>query len=187
MADPLFVPAGDLRRIWLFTVDLPEDEIKSFTDEQFNDDGDSTGLALRDALGVVRLDPDYVEVFKVETMSDYGLDRYLSEAHGMAEDQVAPDAEKLKALTGYVVLIVSKAFEERAAHFNLSDKLELVGNYSAETQVIPLEPLRSTATKGTIAGGKPGRSDAATGGRVATMVLLVLFALVCAMIWVSGQ
>lgn len=186
MSDPLFVPAGDVRRLWLFTLDLAEGELSTFDKEQFDEAGHSLGWGLRDALGVSRIDPNYVEVFKAETMADYGLDTYLIEAHGMAAEQVALDADKLKSLIGPVVVVLSKAFGGRTAHFNLSDDLKLVGRYSAEPMTIPIEPLRSKSAEGVLSGGKAKPSDAAMSGRIATLVLLVLFALVGAMIWIGG-
>lgn len=199
MTDPHFSPAGEQRRVWLFSLDLPEEEVKAFAEEQFNKEGASTGWPLRDALGVVRLDKDYVEVFKTDTFSDYGLDRYLTEAHGMSEAQVAADAEKLKGLNGHAVLVVSKAFGGRAAQFNPSDKLTLIGSYEAEKPTAAVLKLEAKAAKQQEVAEKKAeklekrrekvarkQSDASIGGRVALLVLLVLFVLVGAMIQISG-
>ncbi|MFV2053841.1 hypothetical protein [Aliiroseovarius sp. YM-037] len=157
MSDPLHSPPGHHRRIWVFSVDLPEDEIPAFNRESYNEDGDMTNWPLKDALGVPFLDHDFIELFNASDIKEYGLSRYLTDANGMAEKEVAPDAEKLDALKGHILLVLSEAFDEREVRLNPKPPLNFLGVYKQEPMSMPTEPLRSESAKGILT-GTPGKT-----------------------------
>lgn len=200
MNDLHFSPADERRRVWLFSVNLPEEEVKSLAEEQFDEEGNLSTWPLKDALGVTRLDKEFVEVFKTASFEDYGLDRYLTEAHGMSEAQVAEDSEKLKNLEGHAVLVVSKAFGGQADQFNLSDQLTLVGSYGVEKPTAAILKAEAKAAskleramlkavnqeKRHIA-AEVKQPRPAIGGRLVLLVLIILFLLVGVMFKNSGS
>jgi len=181
------IPAGSVRAIWLFVLELPEAEIKAFTEESYGDD-DTVAWPLRDALGVPHLDHDFIEVFKAETLKDFGLARYLTEANGMDEATVTPDAETLDTLSGTLVLLSSVALPDGLDRIEPRAPLRLVGRYSEQPDMRLRPPLRSDSAGPQSAETPPAKktSDAAMSGRIATLALLVLGALVGLMIWVGG-
>lgn len=187
MSDLHRIPAGSVRAIWLFVLDLPEAEIKAFAEESHGGDG-TAALPLRERLGVPHLDHDFIEVFKAETLKDFGLARYLIEANGMDEATVSPDAETLDQLTGTLVLLSSAALPDGLDRIDPHPPLRLVGRYSERADMRLRPPLRSAGAGPQSAETPPAKktSDAAMSGRIATLALLVLAVLVGLMIWVGG-
>ena len=181
------IPAGSVRAIWLFALDLPEAEIKAFA-EKDDGEGDTAPSPLRDALGVPRLNQDFIEIFKADGLKDFGLARYLTEANGMDEATVAPDAETLDRLTGTLVMVTSAALPHGLDRIDPRPPLRLVGRYSERADMRLRPPLRSDSAGPQSAETPPAKtkSDAAMSGRIATLALLVLAALVGLMIWVGG-
>ena len=122
-----------------------------------------------------------------ETLADYGLADYLIEANGMDPASVDPDRARLDALTGPVLLVLSGALADGIDRLAPRAPLTLVGRYTETPDFTLRPPLRSDAASGAI-GDAPAKrpSDAAMSGRIATLALLVLFALVGVMIWVGA-
>lgn len=187
-ADALSIPAGSVRCVWVLAVDLPEEAIKVFAEES---EADRSGISwpLQDALGAGLLDRTYVEVFKVDTLDDYGLARYLTEANGMDEAGVAPDAARLDAIEGHVVMVFSDALGDGVVRLAPRPPLRLIGRYAESLDFAVRTAPASDAARKSAEAPEPeprtGPSNAAMGGRVAMVALLVLFALVGLMIWVA--
>jgi hypothetical protein len=161
-----------LRSVWVFALE----------------GADEIGVpdALAAALGVPVLDPDFVEQFRADTLSDYGFSTYLTDANGMDTDQVAADATLLDALTGPVVLVFSAALPAGVTP-TAQPPLRLIGHYH-ETETLRLpEPLVAQTAAGTL-NGPPAKapSEAAIMGRVAMVALLVIFALTALVVWVAS-
>ncbi len=188
-ADPLAIPAGALRTVWLFRVGLPDAALPAF--EARPDPAAANGAApawpLRDALGVPDLDPDRVEVFKPAALGDYALSRYLIEANGMDAGSVGPDAAMLDALTGPILLLHASALPAEIGRLDPRPPLDLIGRYTESLDFsLRAAPTSAAAAGPTIPAPRKAPSAAAQSGRVATVALLVLFALVGLMIWVAG-
>lgn len=188
MSDPLGIPAGAIRAIWVFAIDLPEEALPGFAEEVYPEDDDApVQWPLRDALGLTRLDHDFIEVFQAEKLSDYGFARYLTEANGMDEASVAPDTAMLDALTGPVLLVHSSALGPDVNRLAPVAPLRLIGRYAESVNMTLRPPLSAEAASGIVAEPpKQKPSDAAMSGRIAALALLVLFALVGLMIWIGG-
>ncbi|SDN56007.1 hypothetical protein SAMN05216196_101902 [Lutimaribacter pacificus] len=175
------VSATEAGLVRVFAIDLPPDGIAGFTDP------DSPGIAtIRDALGAQALSPDHVDLVRLADLGELGLDGYLTEGLGVAADEIAPDRARLRALTGYVLVLPSRAFAGTAQVLTPRAPLRWIGTY-AEPQAqaqSDFTPLRSEGAKG--APLKRGPSDAAISGRVAAVALLVLFLLVAIMVWIAA-
>jgi len=186
------LPKNGARAIWVFSVDLPAAEIPAFQHETKTGNG-QTNWPLRDALGLKEavLDPEHIELFEAKTIAEYGLARYLTEANGMSEASVAPDADRLDALSGHVLLVFSRGLPEGFTGLHPRDPVHFVGCYTEEKAQDPGLPLHSETAQGqsyhppAAPRSKPV-SDAAMSGRIATLALLVLFAIAAIMVWVAG-
>lgn len=185
MSDQLSIPAGSLRTVWVFSLDLPEDAAADFADPPAGVPVGETPAAR--ALGLDRVDHDQIDVVRTSDIAGFGLSRYLIEAHGMDADSVAPDRERLDAAQGTVLLVFAQALPSSASRIDPRPPLRLLGRYT-ESLDFKLRPApKSAAAAGPVApNGRTGASEAAISGRVASLALLVLFLLVGIMVWVAA-
>ena len=168
----------DARAIWVFTADLDEPSFAAFAKVR-----DSWPLA--QALGLAGLSPASVETFHTSDLADYGLERYLTEAHGMDPASVGPDTERLAALTGPVVLLFSRDLPGEAAKIDPVPPLAFVGRYDAPYHLVPAAPRSPReSTRGELSG--PAGPDPEPGllrrPLIATLVVLVLLAALVVML-----
>lgn len=174
MTDPLAIPRGPERCLWVFAIDLPEDEAKAFAQGP-----------LAEALGVDHLDPAYAELIDADTFTEFGLSRYLAEGQGIAEECLATDSATLDALRGPLLLVFRPGLSQ--GRLSPHPPLRLIGRYDE----VPPPPHISMAGYDAAADtldlpvkGRP--SDAAMSGRVATVVLILLAIFVALFIWGAG-
>lgn len=179
MTDRLDVKAGERGLVRLFALDLPPEALDGFAE------GDPSPL--QEALGAQTLDMAFVEVFPVRNLTGLGLPGYMVDGLGVAEAEVEADRARLEAIEGQVVVVLSRAFGDVAQSLKPRAPLRWIGTYREETATVSFETLPSEAAKGTVGpAGKPAPSDAAVGGRIALVVLVLLFALVGLMIWIAA-
>lgn len=144
MTDPLTIPKGDHRLLWVFGVDLPKAQIPAFEAETYHDDG-TVMWPLDDALGLsLAPDHDFIELFDASVMQEYGLARYLSEANGM---EIGDDAARLDALTGHVLLVFSQALKPGETAFHLKPPLSLIGRYGLTPPEAPAQDLSAESAQ----------------------------------------
>ena len=171
----LQIPANDHGQIRVFATD------QTLPDDAFDKEPESIA-----ALFGTDLDPTYVDVIRLSDLGEMPLTTYIAEGYDMAADLV--DATVVNGLTGTVVLVLSRASGGREMTLTPTQGLRHVTTYSATQRIVPLEPLVSEAATGTLEGppAKKPMSNARQSGMVATVALLVMFALVGLMIWVAG-
>lgn len=142
------------------------------------------------ALGATVLDPAQVDIVDVAELGELGLSGYLAAGMGVA----GVDALALAAVQGPVALIRSAAFKGEAQVLQLPAGGVLAGVYDEATGTPAVGDLVTEAaapqapapTSEAEPEPAPRRaSDAAMSGRVATIALLVLFALVAVMVWIA--
>lgn len=170
----LTIPENDFGKIRVF----------SLPDEPSDDAKDRKPDALAALLGTPHLNPDFVDVVEIEALDELGLMGLLEQGYDITPD--AADARALQDLTGWAVLIMSRASAGAEVTLQLASGVKHVTTIGEQATLKSLPPLGSDATLGTIeAPTKPAKSDARIGGMVATFVLLFLFLLVAVMIWVG--
>ena len=152
---------------------------------------EETFASLASALGVSIADPDDVQIVADAVLRDLGLAQFLMMGYGIAEAEIGPEMEALNTLTGSFAVIRSGAFGEAATTLRPSEDAALIATFHEEGAApAPLTPLQADSAQGTVADPVPPvkkpKSDARIGGMVATLALLVLFALVGLMIWIAG-
>lgn len=174
----LIVQANERGRVRVFALSLTPQEARALA----NDPAEQAKT-----LGLQTLDSTYVEIFPVADLDELGLVGYLIEGNGIDPDSLGKDRARLKALSGWVMVVYSRAFSEAALTLKTVPALTHIGTYtqpgvdwsSEQTLTSQAATTPSTPVK------KPV-SDAAMSGRIATLALLVLFALTAVMVWISG-
>jgi hypothetical protein len=150
MSDALaFGPDTGLRELWLFTLFVPSDEIADWEPPRLGQP--PRDWPLEAALGAGTLDPAHVQVFEAADLGPGGLSRYLADAHGMDEAEVAADAARIDKLRGIVAVVLSGALRERPGRFSPTRPANFFGRYSAPQALAPVTPvLPGASTRGHI-------------------------------------
>ncbi|MFD1509462.1 hypothetical protein [Lacimonas salitolerans] len=184
MTDRMEISATEAGLVRVFAIDLPDDRI----DDLGTPDAPDVD-AIRQALGATALSPQHVDLLRLADLGEMGLDGYLVDGLGVAEPDIASDRTRLRGLRGHALVLPSAALMDTAQTLTPRGPLRWVGTYAEPRATTDFTPLRSQAAQDTAdaqAPRKPPPSDAAMSGRVATIVLLVLFALVAVMVWIAG-
>ncbi|MCF2871191.1 hypothetical protein L0664_08940 [Octadecabacter sp. G9-8] len=184
--DPNTVTAQEHGLIRVYSLDVPSTDIEIFTvDGRI---GADDPWPLLDALGATHLDGDHIEAFDIADLAGIGLAEYLSTGHGVSEADLAPYLELLGAVSGPVVLVFSRAFGGIAQTLTPERPLGNVATFRQDNAPVTFEPLPDESARGPVDDTPPKKqpSDAAMGGRVATIALLVMAALVWVMIKIAG-
>ncbi len=181
MTRTLTISAGERGRLRLFSIALPEDMAARLKREPF-------GTAA--LLGVPDLDIDYAEVIRIEDLGDMPLSEYLAEGYDVPPSELQEQDQKLNALEGYALVVLSLAFRDKGHDVTLGPELSLVASFdldttdwTAVTQPAPEAAKPASAPPET---HRKRPSDAAMSGRVAMVALLVLGLLTYAMIKIAG-
>lgn len=142
--------------------------------------------ALSDLFGATLLNTDFVDVFEVEALGEMSLTQYLATGYDVTADRV--DAAALAGLSGVVVLMMSRAVADVEVTLTLGPDVSHITTIGDGAALHVDEPLQSAAAQGVI-NDPPARkpmSEARQSGMVATVALLVMFALVALMVWIGG-
>ncbi|MEP0960634.1 MAG: hypothetical protein ABJQ70_21595 [Roseobacter sp.] len=144
------------------------------------------------ALGVDVLNAGHIEIFPIADLGDMSLCDYLIEGDGIQRDAIEPDRLKLANLEGWIMIVYSGAFDGRAQHITPLAELTLIGTYPqdgtdwstpVDLSTPSAHPTPENAPKTPV---RKRPSDAAMSGRIATVALLVAFAVVGLMFWVGS-
>lgn len=167
----LAIPAHDHTGVRVFSARLTPDELQR----------DKARLSA-ELLGDPDLDPAFVEIFDVADLSGVGLAGYLTDGMGVPEAALTADRSRLDALTGPVLILLSKALHGRAATLAPDPRLTLVGTYVEDRPPVHFEPLPSATAQGTLTPDLPtDRAPQRPGAALllfgAALVLVALVAL----------
>ncbi|MFN3845407.1 MAG: hypothetical protein ACK4RZ_06235 [Paracoccaceae bacterium] len=174
MSDPLDIPIGPERTVWVFAIDLPLPEAEAFAQ------GDIAAT-----LGVDHLDPAQTQFVDPEAFKGFGFARYLEEGQGLMPDSLAPDSQMLDALRDPLLLV----FRPGLGQGRLSPRppLRLIGRYDEVPSPMRVGMPAYDPIKDSIpVKAKKRPSDAAMSGRVAMVVLIFLAIFVALFIWSAG-
>jgi hypothetical protein len=185
----LEVAENERGRIRVFALSMGREEALGLQVGPDTDAQEAADAAARQcaALGVAQIDTDHTEVFPISDLGDLGLAGYLAEGGGARDEDIAANRARLAGLDGWVMLVYSQAFDGRSETLKPSPELTLIATLS-QPGTDWSEGQRLTSKAATEAPSAPAKrpSDAAMSGRVATVTLLVLFALTAVMVWISG-
>jgi hypothetical protein len=137
-------------------------------------------------IGQVTLNMDFVDLITPAQRATVPLPDLIRQGYDMTltSDQEA----MLRDQQGAILLIMSRAFGGEAQQIDLPADTRLVTVLRETPVITPPEKLTSTSGAGELTGppAKPRKSDARMSGMVATIALLIMFALVGLMVWVGG-
>ena len=180
MSGTLSIPAQDHGRAHLFALNIIEAEAKELVGQP-----DAPARLLG-----VPVNSDFAEIVRIKDLDDLGLIGYLGQGYEIPDENLRDDKRKLRAVEGFVLIILSSALDAKAQTISIGPDLTLLGSYpTTSTDWTETSDLQSeaaapfTAPEETV---KKRPSDGAMMGRVATIVLLVLFALTGLMVWIAG-
>jgi hypothetical protein len=184
------IPPGERHTLRVFALDMTATEVAALRDaDAMPEPGQVVPFLRAEAaarlLGVA-VDATHVEVFHSDDVEAIGLAAYLTEGNAVSQAQIAADAGMLDAYRGYVLTIRSRTFGGRAALLRPDPKARLIGTYAEEVPPVRFDPLPTPSASGALGGGKPPMSDARIGGMVATVALILMFALTAFVIWFAG-
>ncbi|MHA6263338.1 hypothetical protein ACXYMO_09060 [Arenibacterium sp. CAU 1754] len=135
--------------------------------------------AVADILGLDQVDPDYAEVFALSDLEELGLPGYLIEGCGIPADVIAADRERLGALTGWVLVLFSKAFGGRDVRLTPAEGVDLVAQYSETPTDWTATPIKTESAKPgsgpTRIAPRQARADARRiGGTIFAVFMLII-------------
>ncbi|MBE0414429.1 hypothetical protein [Yoonia sp.] len=167
----LTIPANDHGQIRVFATDQAIAEPTAETLEQ---------------LFGAKLDMTFIDVVRTADLGDMTLTDYIAQGYDMSPDAV--DKRAVNAINGTAILILSRATSGQAETLTLALGMRHVTTYSRDVRITAPVSLPDGSAKGIIGDvpAKAPKSDARIGGMIATVALIVMFALVGLMIWVAG-
>ena len=170
----LTIPAHDHGQLRIFALDMvPPPPLK-----------DKTPDGLAGAFGVL-LNTDYVDVVDTAALGDMTLIDYIRQGYDFEVD--VADKAALSVLSGWIVIVMSRATDGAETTLDLSPGIRHVTTIGTPMTLRPTSSLESESAKGILTPPtKKPMSDARIGGMIATLALLVLFVLTALMIWIAG-
>ncbi|GGH35054.1 hypothetical protein SAMN05444007_10842 [Cribrihabitans marinus] len=175
MTETITIPAGERGVLRLFALDMPAQQAKFLREP---------GAAAQ-VLGVETLEADQVEVFPVKDLDDLGLAGYLAEGYAIAPEQLDHDA--LAALTGWVLLLRSRAFGGQETHLDPDPALRLIGTYREAVTDWSAGPLEAGSAAPYSAPPPPPRALRRKARGVGFALFAVVMALIVALLawWIA--
>ncbi len=136
-------------------------------------------------LGVASLVDAQVDVIELRDLDEVGLSGYLTEGLGVPEADVATDRELLDSLTGWVMVVRSKAFGGHATTMSLGDGVRLVallGEPPTDWSATPLSTDSAKPYSGARTSPREARSQARRIGF--TWFAVVMTLIIAGLLWV---
>ena len=161
------VKQGEHGLVRLFKLDLPDGDVQTILEP----------AALKRALGAKTIDTDFVEIITLADLADFGLNRYLIEGLGIAEDEVAPHVSTLDSLKGHLLVVTSSAFSGPQS-LSIKAPLRWIATLKEEAAKTPLKHLTSDSASGE-ASGTGGTAPPPSSGKglwIFPVIALVLIA-----------
>lgn len=172
----LTIPTDDHGKIRVFSISTPMTDALR----------DKDPATMQELFGTSALDTDFVDTFEVSALGEMTTSDYIQQGYDFKPD--AADLVALNGLQGTAALIMSRATEGQDITLKLAPEVSHVTTLGDAASLSPKPAPESVAAKEVTEQvvAKKAPSDAAMSGRVATIVLVILFALVALMIWVAA-
>lgn len=133
--------------IRVFHIDLPREAVNRFTTEA------GTGeWPLRYALGAKSLRPSFVEVVDIRDLGEMPLSQYLVSAHDVSGAEFEQMRGRLDALTGFVLVLPSQAFNQVEQDLTISSPLHWIGTFNEPRPATIGAPVRTDSARGSGSG-----------------------------------
>ena len=150
MTDPLtFVPKQTVSYVWVFSLGIETSEMsKWMPPDPVRPNGKMKDWPLPAALGLETLPPAGAEVFEASSISEYGLARYLTDAHGFSDESVNPMADRLNGLTGPLVLLFSRDLPQTETTLRPVAPVNFVGRFATRPDTSLSVPIETQTARG---------------------------------------
>jgi hypothetical protein len=169
------VAAGERRVVRVFALDLPAAQL-AFLREEPN--------AIADMLGGGPLDPDHVDLIRLRDLDDLGLAGYLSEGCDVDAADLAAQRDRIEALTGHVLVVLSRAFSGEARMLQPKPGVTLAARFGQrETDWSANAPLTSDSAKPHSAPRPAPRKARADARRIGAAIFAVFMVAIAAILW----
>jgi hypothetical protein len=172
------VSASEAEVIRVYEVALPLDEAENLS---VADVGKAITLNEADS----DLDPDYVDIFPISALDEFGLKGYMTEGLGIRAGALTPYEGKIARAEGYIVVVLSKAFRTKPLGLKNGHPLRLIGAFREAQAEREDVDLTSDAAQMQTPKPKKQKSQAAQSGMVATFALIFMFVFVALIVWIS--
>ena len=128
MSEHLEIRPDETDLVWLFSIDTAAAPLMS-SEPDWDIDPVDPPWPLRDALGTLYLDSDFIELFDVADLGDRGLAGYMVTGFGISPDQLAEDRARLDTLRGLILVVTSSALGGFAQTLTPKPPLRWIGTY----------------------------------------------------------
>lgn len=143
MFDPLELSKNEVDVVRLFQLDLTDEDIAAIQSPMT--DQPPKAAAIAQLVGLDWIDDQYAELFHTEDLGEMGLATYLVQGQAIPSATIEPDRLKLSQINGYVLILLSKAFEDLSGELAPNRAAKLVAAYAEEGMDVAFEPLPSRA------------------------------------------
>ena len=142
------------------------------------------GAALSRALGDVDVEPGRAAALDTRALGDLGLANYLNEGEGVGSESLQPDATKLSAVKGPIIILRPRAV---AKPLRPQEPLRHLGSYRLDRGTPAGMPLRAASAEGSASGVPPTAPSRETRDRRASgtvaIAAIVVALLVAFLVW----
>ncbi len=167
------ISAGEQGIIRLFQLDMRPEQLAFVRDEEG---------ALAQLLGIETLDMAQADLFDVADLEELGVMGYLTEGCGIAVSELRDDADMLKALSGPVLVLRSRAFGGESTRLTPSAQITLLRHYEEPSALWSARPVTAASAKPQKPKVPPrqARAEARRLGFIFFVVVMSLFVLLLA-------
>lgn len=157
--------------IRVFHIDLPREAVERFTTQA------GTGeWPLQYALGAKSLRQAFVEVIDLRDLGEMPLSQYLINAHDVSGPDFDATRTRLDALTGFVLVLPSQAFDRTEQELTISSPLRWIGTFNEPRPTTQSAPVRSASAQGSTSGASAAEPRQSGSALWFVVVLFVLIA-----------
>ncbi len=167
-APSLDVATGERGVVRLFALHMPAEQARFLREPGAADQ----------LLGVSGLDPDQIDIFNVADMEELGLFGYLTDGLGIPHDQVAASQSRIDGLTGWVMVLRSRAFQGKAMILNPAASLTLAAQFHEPGTDWTATAMQTDSAKPFAAPRVPPRQARDQARRIGATLFAVVMALI---------
>ena len=169
MSTAMHIKSSESGVIRVFHIDLPREAIERFTTQA------GTGeWPLQYALGAKSLRPAFVEVIDLRDLGEMSLSQYLINAYDVSGSDFSAMRPRLDALTGFVLVLPSQAFDQTAQDLTIATPLRWIGTFNEPEARMGAAKIQAKSAKGTVS----AKSVPAPSSNTGLWVVIGLFVLI---------
>lgn len=173
--DALTIAAGEHGVVRVFALDMPAEQAQFLREPGAADQ----------LLGVTGLDPDQIDIFNIADMQELGLTGYLAEGLGIPRDQITANQTRIDTLSGWIMVLRSRAFQGHPMTLKPAAGLTLVAQFLEPGTNWTATPMQTDSAKpysGPRVPPRQARGEARRIGAILFAVVMALIVLVLALV-----